>query len=606
MGNNKEDETKQEKEVSSGQCDLPVKQAKEDLLNVRSYIDALSDFVMTCKTPMTISIQGEWGSGKTSFINMMREKLKEEKEKDKVLVLPEVFNTWQYSQFELGDQLPIVLIGKLIKACGGDNKDTLDKVKAIVRNTMSVIGGVVDNAAKIGKLQLPVSDILLAICEEKNDAVKVIDNLKKLFQECINEGIENERKKRNLSKESEGRFIVFIDDLDRLEPKKAVELLEVLKVFMDCQNVVFILAIDYEVVVRGVADKYGTDFERGRQFFDKIIQLPYKMPIAQYKLNKLLNKCFCDMNLVTTECFEKNCEKMTTYSVGYNPRAIKRLLNAFQLLRLVKVKMNADEKKDKDDLDQLFYLFSILCLQLKYENVYFNLVKAIPEMDSGEIELLLENLRHAGHVDDEDYEGRESDYYDSVVKGISSNMLEGISEWFCAFYNITKENLDYKKLKEATCLSYTTSGPETVTQEKQYEEFVTASLSEIVEKGNYRLNGAQYSSVKFVEDLEETSVGGIKDTVKKLLERMLKENETGFADAREALKDRLISFYEGARKDDAGNRILKSPFTIGSYQFCGDFTADKLLKYVYMIGKEMNSKEIYAVISFKPVKKDTE
>ena len=48
-----------------------------------------------------------------------------------------------------------------------------------------------------------------------------------------------------------------MDDLDRLEHRKAVELLEVLKLFFDVEGCVFILAIDYDVVVKGVTAKYG-------------------------------------------------------------------------------------------------------------------------------------------------------------------------------------------------------------------------------------------------------------------------------------------------------------------------------------------------------------
>ena len=37
------------------------------------------------------------------------------------------------------------------------------------------------------------------------------------------------------------RVVIFVDDLDRLQPQKAVEVLEVLKVFLDCENCVFVL-----------------------------------------------------------------------------------------------------------------------------------------------------------------------------------------------------------------------------------------------------------------------------------------------------------------------------------------------------------------------------
>ncbi len=74
------------------------------------------------------------------------------------------------------------------------------------------------------------------------------------------------------------RVVVFVDDLDRLQPQKAVEVLETMKIFLDCERCVFVLAVDYDVVARGVKAKYGDTLsdEKGKSFFDKIIQLPFK------------------------------------------------------------------------------------------------------------------------------------------------------------------------------------------------------------------------------------------------------------------------------------------------------------------------------------------
>ena len=69
-----------------------------------------------------------------------------------------------------------------------------------------------------------------------------------------------------------GRIVVFIDDLDRIKPAIAVEILETIKLFVDVPNCVFVLALDYGVVSRGLKDKFGIDEqELGRSFFDKII-----------------------------------------------------------------------------------------------------------------------------------------------------------------------------------------------------------------------------------------------------------------------------------------------------------------------------------------------
>ncbi len=53
-----------------GYPDKPVASITEDLFNVEVYVNALCSFIRSCETPMTISIQGDWGSGKTSMMQM--------------------------------------------------------------------------------------------------------------------------------------------------------------------------------------------------------------------------------------------------------------------------------------------------------------------------------------------------------------------------------------------------------------------------------------------------------------------------------------------------------------------------------------------------------
>ena len=96
---------------------------------------------------------------------------------------------------------------------------------------------------------------------EDKSVVETISTLKERFQKCIN---------ATCDENEVDRVLVFVDDLDRLQPLRAVELLEVLKIFLDCERCVFVLALDYNVVVSGVKQKYGSDFkaDKGRSFFD--------------------------------------------------------------------------------------------------------------------------------------------------------------------------------------------------------------------------------------------------------------------------------------------------------------------------------------------------
>lgn len=147
-----------------------------------------------------------------------------------------------------------------------------------IKNALRFISGASKTAMKILVENVAggvAADKLESALEGRNvDYADEIKKLKSRFQEAVNE---------KLKLENKSKAVIFVDDLDRLQPSKAVELLEVLKAFIDCENCVYVLAVDYAVVTQGIKQKFGdmVDEEKGKSFFDKIIQLPFKMPVAQ-------------------------------------------------------------------------------------------------------------------------------------------------------------------------------------------------------------------------------------------------------------------------------------------------------------------------------------
>jgi len=115
--------------MKKGFTDLPAMSIEEDLFEINKYIDGLSEFILECDTPMTIAIQGDWGSGKTSFMNMIRCQIESK-------VVTSWFNTWQYSQFNMGDTLSLSLIKRLIDTLPSQDETT----KRAVAKTLNLVG----------------------------------------------------------------------------------------------------------------------------------------------------------------------------------------------------------------------------------------------------------------------------------------------------------------------------------------------------------------------------------------------------------------------------------------------------------------------------------
>jgi hypothetical protein len=129
-----------------------------------------------------------------------------------------------------------------------------------------------------------------------------------------------------------------------------------------------VLAIDYNVVVSGVKSKYGADFDenKGRSFFDKIIQVPFKMPVAQYDISNFVKKTLADV--AGMECGDaeaQNFVSLINTSIGSNPRSMKRLFNSFLLL----LKVVDKDLLGTDSMNKKI-LFATMCMQQRFENLY--------------------------------------------------------------------------------------------------------------------------------------------------------------------------------------------------------------------------------------------
>ena len=289
--------------------DKPITSARDSLLDIDYYAEALAEFISEGATPLTIGMQGEWGTGKTSLMHLVKEKLDE---KD---LATSWVNTWEYSLFrEPSEVTPAVLKGlleNLVKTCkekkywgtGQKYNDLAEQLK----KGLKVLGSLAAKAA-VQKttgisVDLDKSESLISeVADLKIEIQKIVD--------LIIEDIENPAKK----------IVFFVDDLDRIDPPMAVEVLESLKNVFDVANCTFILAIDYDVVIKGLKKKFGAKTEQNerefRSFFDKIIQVPFSMPTGAYNIDNLLKKKLEELGLELDEDLEADYINIVKLIVG--------------------------------------------------------------------------------------------------------------------------------------------------------------------------------------------------------------------------------------------------------------------------------------------------
>lgn len=412
--------------------DIPT--VKDEFM-IDEYILGLSNFITGCETPLTLAIQGDWGTGKTSIMYQVEEKLKEKSSSNSKRKIKTIFfNTWQYSQFDMDKNLAVTLITDLIdelEVTDVNKRENFKKSLAVITKSMEYLKldfGIL-NIEKINNQLLK-----LISNEEKANNLK---NLKQNLQSIIDDSI----KENNYEK-----IVIFIDDLDRLVPKKAIEFLEILKLFLDCRNCVFVLAIDYNVVLRGIKSKYGDDLdnEKGKAFFEKIIQVPFTVPVANYHMENFVNVSLEKLNFYFNDDVTKNVTQLIRDSIGNNPRSVNRLFNSVSLLMHI---INPNNELENDDK---LLIIATVCFQLRFDEAYDYLLTSYnnsPE-DSEETKyFLIDLLENSFEIpDDADYNSLVSRY--GIFSFKNQKELESFRKFFNTLKLLLKYNVDKLEVEE--------------------------------------------------------------------------------------------------------------------------------------------------------------
>lgn len=359
--------------MKSSIIDLPRQHTQEDLFGIQVYQDALIRYIQLTDTPITVALQGEWGSGKTSLMNLLRYNLCEV---DQAPFFPIWINTWQYSLMKTPQQAIISILEGIINQIGALNPNVQRW-----EESKKKIGGLFKKMAAVGtKVAAGAVGIDGGLVDEffSGDSANTSSEILQLKEEIaklIGDALMRDPSKRG--------FTFYIDDLDRIDPPVAVEILELLKNIFDLEKCVFILAIDYDVVIKGLKPKFGelTDANERefRSFFDKIIQLPFSMPVASYNVDTFLVDAlrkiefFTDAELDDPSLAE-TLSDITRLSVGSNPRSLKRLTNTLALISIINDMQNQGEAASQERLNKILN-YALVCIQIAYPYIYNQLTE---------------------------------------------------------------------------------------------------------------------------------------------------------------------------------------------------------------------------------------
>lgn len=330
-----------------------------DVLKRKKYSLFLTKYIESKSNGIVININGQWGSGKTFFLEKWYEDVKNN--------YPAVyFNAWENdfssdpfvsliscinSQIaQINSQItrseaqksfisksgtvirkisPAILKGILKKYIGEDGLKELSEITSETEDTISDISS-------------QLAEELLKNHEQTSD---IINDFKKSLSKVVDELTEKQLNKP---------LFIFIDELDRCKPIYAIELLERIKHIFNIPGVVFIIATDTAQLSHSVKAIYGEEFNGEiylRRFFDQIYTLPKPNCVSfvemlfegykgnakyfEYSVNAIGGSVIHGKNGKTLTCEQsENSEKILIFSLlsiffDFDLRTIKQCFERF-------------------------------------------------------------------------------------------------------------------------------------------------------------------------------------------------------------------------------------------------------------------------------------
>lgn len=262
-----------------------------DLLDFDYLVDVTKKIILNDDlTPSTIGIYGDWGSGKSSLMDMAMADLAKE---EGVICLK--FNGWLFEGYE---DAKSALIGSILDKISEDRK-LIPKTRRILRRLYDNIDffKLSSKAIKYG-LDFFLTGGVLTATDITAEAIskalsfkgsqleeKEIEKiLKTLKGKDIRKNIKSFHKDfADLLEESKiKRLVVFIDELDRCNHDTILDTLEAIRLFLFAKGTSFIIGADERQIQYAVQMKYpdveGNQIDIGKEYLEKLIQYPIRIP----------------------------------------------------------------------------------------------------------------------------------------------------------------------------------------------------------------------------------------------------------------------------------------------------------------------------------------
>ncbi len=283
--------------------DRPLKSIEDDQFGLKTIVEVIAANLTRNITigGYTIGLEGNWGSGKTTLANFVMEKVKKDDSPIKVIR----FDPW--------------LIGNksaFIPSFLGDLATSVDEYEQSTKRWWHIIfwikrkfgRGIAAKITRYGKFSLILSSTTMPLASiDPTGAAAVtavglrgFGEISKFFGSTAKAipALKSDISAALLKLSAHNRFprfVVVVDDSDRLEPPEALEILRLIREVADFPLITYLVCFDKKILEQQVCNvlRISEGAEYIEKMFNQIISLPPQEPFAlRRQLTNLLRQSF--------------------------------------------------------------------------------------------------------------------------------------------------------------------------------------------------------------------------------------------------------------------------------------------------------------------------
>ncbi len=243
--------------------DEPIRKPEQDRFGFDPFAKAIAASIRRLASPKgtVVALNGPWGSGKSSAVNLIGHYLGPAVERNEIAIVN--FNCWWFKGEEA---LTRAFFGELAAALGPSIGKKLRKSLARLTPQLLSAGSVV-GAGLAMTSAAPAAALTTGFMGLLEKLWKPNDTLEALYSELS----------RTLAPQKK-RFVIVIGDIDRLSPDDALQMFRLVKSVGRLPNVMYLLVYDRKLAEKIVAERFPSE---GPHYLEKIVQASFDVPEAR-------------------------------------------------------------------------------------------------------------------------------------------------------------------------------------------------------------------------------------------------------------------------------------------------------------------------------------